>query len=190
MTINVLFFGGYMATEHDMIVWSDSAKEQRPDLWIRTTPWVIGASASDPLKKYEFIIEHNRRSTENLTDETYIVGHSSGCAIANEVASRIPDKTKIRLICLDGFVPYKDQLKNPTTQIWSARQTNILTCYSLNYKNLEEFPHFNVYEPPIHPCTHKWALHFSLVNANADDNILAISMGYYNCKANLCWLKS
>jgi hypothetical protein len=196
MTINIVFFGGYMATEHDVTVWADSAKEQRSDLNITTQPWVIGASASNPLVRYHSAVAQWTGIINRWKDETYIVGHSSGCAISNEVQSRVADKAKTHLICLDGFLPYKNQIEEVNTQIWSAANYNKDpngVHYSLNYLNLRNalvFPqqekHWHVYESE---ATKLWPLHFSLVNENSSDDIVtSIPMGYYDCKANLSFL--
>jgi hypothetical protein len=202
MTINIVFFGGYMATEHDVTVWADSAKEQRSDLNIRTQPWVTGASATNPLVRYGIVPNQWASIINGWKDETYIVGHSSGCAIANKVQSRVADKTKKHLICLDGFLPYKNQIEEVNTQIWSASYDDKFTSakvtysyYSLNYNNLRNalvFPqqekHWHVYNP-LKKCTKTWSLHFSLVNENSSDDIVtSIPMGYYDCKANLSFL--
>jgi hypothetical protein len=50
-----------------------------------------------------------KKIKESGADTRYIVGHSSGCAIANELDSRLKDKSHITLVALDGFQPSADQ---------------------------------------------------------------------------------
>ena len=40
-------------------------------------------------------------------------------------------------------------------------------------------------------CKSEWALHFSLVNANANDSLVdGVGNGYANCRANLLFLSN
>lgn len=181
---NIVFFGGYAATLRDVIAWRSSVLTQLPDQLpddIHTYAWPHGASASNPLSVFKGSPEI-ASMINKWKDETYVIGHSSGCAIANEVASLVT--RPVNLICLDGFVPYHHQRDLPTTQIWSAMHDG---KPSLNYDSLKGNKRFHVYDPP--GCTTKWALHFSLVNANANDKYVTdIPSGYWQCKANLCWM--
>ena len=177
---NIYFFGGYLATQADVNAWKVSALLQTIFTNIKVFPWPNHASSSDPLATFKGSREI-AHEVELLDHETYIVGHSSGCAIANEVASLLSHP--VNLVCLDGFVPYRTQRPLPTTQIWSAASAS--HGLSRNYQNLKTYPNFHVY---VSKCTQVWPLHFSLVNENVDDTT-TILRGYLNCKANLCWLK-
>ena len=113
----------------------------------------------------------------------YIVGHSSGCAIANDADEQIKDTSKVALVSLDGFKPSKAQRGRGSTQVWAAQCGD---ATSFNYPG-PSYEGLHVY-----PATVKsyWALHFSLVNTKTTDTKPATSIetGYDNCEANLCWL--
>jgi len=177
VSIYVLFFGGYHATQTDVDVWLASAKAQRKDVDFDAVPYPPGASANShsavsTFTKGELYDGAITQLATSGADQTYIVGHSSGCAIANAVDRVLRDHSRMNLVALDGFLPDANQLGRPSTQVWSA------TCGSAISLN-----------PATH-CKTKWALHFSLVNAAATDKIVdSIKHGYRSCKANLAWLK-
>jgi hypothetical protein len=51
-----------------------------------------------------------KKIEDSHADNIYIVGHSSGCAIANKVNSLLKgDHKNITLVDLDGFAPSGDQ---------------------------------------------------------------------------------
>ena len=197
MSTYVLFFGGYHATQTDMDVWLASAKAQRPDVDFDAIPYPPGASSDGPTAVSAFTNGDlfDGAITQIGTSgaaQTYIVGHSSGCAIANALDRMLKDNSKINLVALDGFAPDAKQLARPSTQVWSAINGG---AKSLNYDKLKaKVPSLKEHHAP--GCTTIWALHFSLVNAAATDKIVTgkkvediIKTGYRHCKANLAWLK-
>jgi hypothetical protein len=192
VSIYVLFFGGYHATQTDVDVWLASAKAQRKDVDFDAVPYPPGASANShsavsTFTKGELYDGAITQLATSGADQTYIVGHSSGCAIANAVDRVLRDHSRMNLVALDGFLPDANQLGRPSTQVWSA------TCgsaISLNYKDLKNAVGSRLQVYPATHCKTKWALHFSLVNAAATDKIVdSIKHGYRSCKANLAWLK-
>lgn len=182
MIIRVILFGGYLASINDMAAWQNSAKLQKPDVEFETHHWVSGASASDPVSHYQQTLAAAEHQINNTPEKTfYIVGHSSGCAVANELAKRVIKLKHWCLFALDGFRPTNDL--NP--DCWSAMCEG---HKSLNYDALKSAVHFSVYQAK--DATTKWALHFSLVNTNSTDKLVHdIVHGYANCEANLCWLR-
>src|SRR5262249_54088471 len=129
-------------------------------------------------------------------DEVFIVGHSSGCAIARAIDAALlaalgkTSKVRVNLVALDGFAPFPSQRDLPGTQMWSAENG---TNKSRNYKSMMAKAgrrHFRVSKADN--CPNKWSLNFSLVNpATTDDTVGGykdISNGYTNCRANLCWV--
>ena len=182
MTINIVFFAGNGATISNVHDWANSAEEQNKDLEVKPYAWPTGASVFNPLSSFKGSPEI-AKEINGFKDETYIIGHSSGCAIANEVVSLITKGPLTHLICLDGFVPYAHQRELPTTQIWSAMHNGHL---SRNFTALKGFKNFHVFDPPS-GVTSEWGLHYSLVNLNTN-NDTGIINGYKDCKANLCWL--
>ena len=189
MSAYVLFFGGYHATLTDINVWSASAKAQKSDVTFDCYPWPPGAgagaqSAIAAFTKAGSYAQAIATVQECATDLIYLVGHSSGCAIANAVDRGLKDTSKVILVALDGFAPSRAQLARPSTQVWAAE------CGSATSRNhdrlkkatggrLKIYKATNIYEP--------WALHFSVVNSAANDKT-SIVTGYAHCRANLCWM--
>ncbi len=191
MSAYVLFFGGYHATLTDINVWSASAKAQKPDVTFDGYPWPSGAgagaqSAIAAFTKAGSYAQAIATARECATDLIYLVGHSSGCAIANAVDRGLKDTSKVILVALDGFVPSREQLARPSTQVWAAECGSAV---SRNHDKLKKaiggrlkiYKATNIYEP--------WALHFSVVNSAASDKaVTSIATGYAHCRANLCWM--
>jgi thioesterase domain-containing protein len=200
MSIYVVFFGGFQASKSDMALWLASAQKQRKDVDFDAFPY-LGATSDDAgaisgfSKQFAGVIKKIEGSG---ADPTYIVGHSSGCAIANELDSRLKDHDHIALVALDGFPPDASQMKRSNTQVWSATTPDYdkrkkLGNASLNYEKLLGrigAPRLQVYKPT--GVTTTWALHFYLVNAAATNKIKTtkdLNIGYAACAANLGWLK-
>jgi hypothetical protein len=188
----VLFFGGFLASQSDIDKWLRSARTLKPAVEFIGFPWPKGAKpdADSAVKgfskggKLDSVIDDIQG---NDADRIYIVGHSSGCAIANAVHAGLEYIGHHVLVALDGFRPNDDQLDEESTQVWGAM------CEGKTSMN---FPGpakgrgkiFNATN-----CKHKWPLHFSLVNTNSTDANKDLvngdlSTGYLNCGANLCFL--
>jgi len=181
----VFYFGGYQASQHDIAVWLRSARAQQPRVEFIGFPWTGGASASadSAVKtfskhgKYDSVIDDIQG---NGADTIFIVGHSSGCAIANAVDAGLEWTENIVLVALDGFTPNNFQLERDTTQVWGAR------CDGVNSRNFPGFASGRGRVFQATECKSEWALHFSLVNANANDRLVdSVGNGYANCRANL-----
>ena len=129
MSVCAVFFGGYRATQDQVNLWVASAKAQKPGIEFGARPWPSGAAKSDGdvgvsvFKKtgqFESVVAAIKASP---ADKIYIVGHSSGCAIANEVDRALKGSkvaSKLVLVSLDGYRPDEDQLKRDNTQVWGA----------------------------------------------------------------------
>lgn len=193
MSVYVLFLGGYQASQPDVDAWLRSARAVcGDDVIYDAFPYPAGASkdgasAVTTFKKAGDFDKAIKAIESSSADEKYIVGHSSGCAIANAVDRGLKDTTKISLVALDGYAPDHKQVARPSTQIWSAVGED--HGISLHYQDLNDsFPgRLQVYHAP--DCSTLIALHFSLVNAAASDKIKLIRDGYSGCRANLIWLK-
>jgi hypothetical protein len=186
----VFYFGGYQASEHDIAVWLRSARAQEPRVEFIGFPWTGGASAGADSAvrtfskhgKYDSVIDDIQG---NGADTIFIVGHSSGCAIANAVDAGLEWTENIVLVALDGFTPNKYQLDRDTTQVWGAR------CDGVNSMNFPGFASGKGRVFHATDCKSEWALHFSLVNANANDRLVdSVGNGYANCRANLLFLSN
>lgn len=199
MSTSIYFFGGYNASQKDIDAWLGSAKQQAPNIDFFGFPWPSG-TPMDPEKavvegsknsgQFKFAVDSIQECSADA-DKIYIIGHSSGCAIANEVDRSFKDNSKIVskivLVALDGFTPDANQRARSSTQVWAAKSGK---GKSLHYDYLQNVVggSLQVHEART-DCTTKLALHFSLVNAAATDkDVDAIPTGYVNCKANLAWL--
>jgi len=188
MSIYVVFFGGYKASKTDMELWLTSARKQRDDVVFDAFPYPEGAGYKDTnavdgfRKQFDGVIKKIEASG---ADTLYIVGHSSGCAIANELNSRLEgDHSHITLVTLDGFRPTAGQIKKSNTQVWSAVGAGGKGT-SLNWSS-SATPYTAT------SATNKWSLHFSLVNTAVTDAIKShddITDGYAGCMSNLRWLE-
>ena len=94
MSAYVLFFGGYHASASDVKAWWASAKAQKPDVMFDCFPWPSGANADAESAVSTFTKAGSYALAlttihSHAADNIYIVGHSSGCAIANAV-DRLP----------------------------------------------------------------------------------------------------
>jgi hypothetical protein len=191
MSILVVFFGGYKASKSDMKLWLDSARKQRDDVKFEACPYpdIEGASEAAAVAGFKKQVGFDvviKIIEDSGADTLFIVGHSSGCAIANELNSLIKeDKYHITLIDLDGFAPQPDQRKKSTVEAWTA-DGDSGKKHSLWWASNKKMSH------AIH-ATNKYSLHFSLVNKAATDDITNLSLddlkkGYAGCIANLDWL--
>lgn len=185
MTIGILFFGGYRSTEADVQAWAKSLVGQVPQgLDVHCFPYPKNASVGDPLENWSSSDAFKAVHDMGQVDQLVIVGHSSGCAYANYMASKLIERPDvIKLIALDGFCPSKQLLDLPSTEVWSARNANA-DVYSLRYWSCKAGAgdKFHVYEANVE---RRWPLHFSLVNEAVDDKYADITEGYRNCVANL-----
>lgn len=168
-----------------MTAWAASAKIQRPDVEFETCHWIDGADPNDPVSSYHLTLDRTSQQIKQFSNKTFvIVGHSSGCAVANELAERVFSLPNWHLVVLDGFRPDKELLSK--SDCWGAKSG--VHC-SRNFYALRQTPNFHVHQAPVN-CTANWPLHFSLVNLNAsNENVNGIYQGYVDCKTNLEWLE-
>jgi hypothetical protein len=184
MSIYVAFFGGYRASVSDMHAWKVSAERQRSDVTFDAFPYPAHAGSSSAAAvggvNYEDMVE---RFAKADADTFYIVGHSSGCAIANKLNELVEEDSRITLVDLDGFTARADQRKKSTLKQWRAQGPRG-NGHSVNWSSGIE-----TYTATF--ATQPWSLHFSLVNTAATDVITLgnfAQKGYARCIANLCWL--
>jgi hypothetical protein len=178
--MKVHFFGGYRANSQNVLAWCKSLEQKQPHVIAIGWPYPVGSTAGDPLRRWNFS-DSLAKCISVDASECLIVGHSSGCAIANDVANKTLTfgAKNFRLIALDGFRPKPELLNLPGTMVWSAECNEIR---SLNYDALKDGERFHVYTAKVRK---KWPLHFSLVNLNVSDNLDDITQGYHNCDANV-----
>jgi pimeloyl-ACP methyl ester carboxylesterase len=200
MSVAVFYFGGFQASQPDIDGWLRSARLQKPDVIFRGFPWPSGVPAKGPIAKtlrddgrlaaMVKAIEQFEKDQNGKTDKLekiFLVGHSSGGAIANAVDADLNVDADVALVVLDGSMPSDSQLARDDTQVWGA------TCAGQQSRN---FPgnakgRGRVFQATN--CKKEWPLHFSVVNTNASDanaKLVAgdLSQGYVNCRTNLMFL--
>lgn len=185
--MRVFFFCGYGSTWGDVDAWGTSFEGKVSGSSVTRIPYPGDATAGDPLNVWnEDRSEHVAQAIKACRDAVVIIGHSSGCAIANDVAKHARTRgCSFKLIALDGFCPSEDLLALPDTSVWSAMFEDEIR--SLNYDGLKAKAgtKFRVYKSNVSAM---WPLHFSLINLNVDNAYHAITDGYRNCDANLAVL--
>jgi len=198
MSTFVLFIGGYQSTWIDIRRWMASAMHDNPSVIFDGYPYpdIRSAKAADAIAAFHSMGEAIKKVKDSQHDTKFIVGHSSGCAIANKIDASLDDYTTITLVALDGFSPSNAQLERTTTQVWSAESVHGKSLhhddmldrvedYNKNATHKQKVQMFTA----ARNCSTKFALHFSLVNLSANnDTVGVITDGYNKCKANLCWL--
>lgn len=200
MSTFVLYFGGWQASLLNVKDWMASARHQSPGITLDAYPYpdpsADGAVALATFKSTGDFAKAVGKVQSSTADSIYIVGHSSGCAIANAVDAELKNYNKITLVALDGYCPSEAQLGRPGTQVWVADSP---TGRSLHYDDLQksvknydlknkDWVWVNVHHAGA-DCSTKLSLHFSLVNLNSsDDAVKSIPQGYTNCQANLCFI--
>jgi len=188
MSTHVVFFGGFQSSQADMDLWLASAQQVCPGVTYDAFPYPGHASSSRTAAAHGFEDQYDGvlgRIAEVGADSLFIVGHSSGCAIANELNARIPSMHDgaVTLIDLDGFSPWPHQINGSNHEVWSAVQSGG------KGKSVNWAASHKIY--PSVSATQPWSLHFSLVNTAATDAIDINTyprLGYAGCIANLYWL--
>jgi hypothetical protein len=189
MSTSVFFFGGFNAAQEHIDAWLRSARQQKPNVVFTGFLWASGPKSWPA----DTVVKGSKKSGQFTSavdtikactaEKIYIVGHSSGCAVANAVDKELTNTSNVALVTLDGFGPDPDQLKRSNTQVWGAE------CDGVKSKN---YPGPSAGKRKIYQaknCKKLYALHFVLVNAAAnDDTVHSISTGYLKCEANLVWL--
>jgi hypothetical protein len=194
MSVYAVFFGGWRASKIDVGLWLASAKNVcGDDVEYDAFAYPDGAGPlyNDAVNSFRQFDAAIKKIEDSGADTIYIVGHSSGCAIANVVNSRIKrDHSHITLVDLDGFAPSSGQIKESSLQVWSAEGAK--GGKSLHHDDWGSLQgQLQVYTAAS--ATNIWSLHFSLVNTAVTDAIKSSSdddlkKGYAGCIANLCWL--
>jgi hypothetical protein len=186
----VFYFGGFLASPSDIEKWLRSARLQKPAVKFFGFPWPSGAVDSDGDKAVDMLRKSGKLASfikdieATKADTIFIVGHSSGCAIANAVDAGVYSDTHIVLVALDGYRPSESQVDRGDTQVWGAKGAKGEP--SLRFPKSDKGRRIF----PAKTQRTEWALHFSLVNTNvkADLTRSEIAKGYDDCQANLSFL--
>ena len=126
----VLYFGGFKSTQKDMDAWQASATHEAGESYLFKAyqyPAINSAQADDAVKAFggPRIAGLAREISEDLTRKYVVVGHSSGCAIANAVAEQALKleggvARNFCLIALDGFPPRAQLFDRMPISCWSS----------------------------------------------------------------------
>jgi len=183
----VLFFGGYGASQFQVDQWARNAQSTYP---YSENYDFKGISYQGHVWGQDSVVARNQSLIRQWVNginsapagcRFVLVGHSSGSAISNAIAAKIKDKTKAQLIVLDGFIPRKPVV---ATTCWSVRG-------ALNTRGMSSCP--SHYLTGAAGCgSASMCRHFALVNKNAgaagvNENNYK-STAYSRLQANLDWL--
>ena len=189
MKIYVVFIGGFQSDQTAIDQWLASAQCQRKDVVFDAYPFP-NINHSDRIRsvagfedQFDEVIKKIQGSG---ADKIFIVGHSSGCAIADELNFRLGgDRKNVTLVDLDGFAPLPKQIADSQqVQAWYAVGPGG-KGKSKNHSS------GRIKYQAIH-ATEDWSLHFSLVNKAATNKITKDNYkkeGYAGCIANLDFIE-
>ena len=102
MSTSVFFFGGSNATQTHVDAWVKSAKAQKAAIDFNGFPWPNygDGSTDDAITTFKKSDEYKSMVATieaSSAGPIYIVGHSSGCAIANSVDTDLKEKDTKKL---------------------------------------------------------------------------------------------
>jgi len=201
MSTSVFFIGGFQARPEHIDRWVKSAQKLKSSVAFRGFAWAVTSKGKDVTSWPPADIVQGWKDTEQYqpvvdavkackADKIYLVGHSSGCAVANAVDDELNDRKRIVLVVLDGVTP-DDAYDRPDMRMWAAE--NGPGNQSKNFPGMKRAAREKLkVHTAIAGCTLPWSLHFSLVNAVATDKLLKgdpLRYGYDDCEANLAWLE-
>jgi hypothetical protein len=125
----------------------------------------------------------------SLEQKFVIAGHSSGAAQAERLVQTIKDKSKVRLVLLEGFASPKNQ-RGVETTCWYARNGKLEgmnASYMQNPANCTG--EIKSFDAPT--CNTALCLHLALVNLNVQPDLNRRNVfpdGLKNCQGNMDWL--
>ncbi len=192
----VYFIGGFAATEKQVMLWKDLAsKNSKYSEFFDFQAISIGNSGPDSasiINRNQALIQALAMKIGSLSTDrkVIIVGHSSGAAMAYELARKVRNKARIQaVLSLDGFHPEETQ-SIVNVQCWSATDAKDPNLRARNFHTMKSCDNFR--EVKAERCTNSMCLHFVLVNMNAaaakvsDENFK--SKGYEKLVPALVWL--
>ncbi len=122
-----------------------------------------------------------------------IAGHSSGAVEAENVVRLVTDKSKVRLVLLEGFAYQANQRGNVETTCWFAQNSD---------KGIRGFNAPSMLNPAVCPqparaseagwCNTDMCLHLANVNLNVPGDLsgkTVLTQGLANCRGNNEWVQ-
>lgn len=118
-----------------------------------------------------------------------VAGHSSGAAYAERLAQAVHDKSKVRLVLLEGFGSPKNQ-EGVQTSCWYAKNGALTGFNAPSMLNPKVCPNgASAFNAPW--CKTKVCLHISLVNLNTLPNLspsTVAKQALENCQGPREWI--
>jgi len=118
-----------------------------------------------------------------------VAGHSSGAAYAERLVQAVQDKSKVRLVLLEGFGSPKNQ-KGVQTSCWYAKNGSLSGFNAPSMLNPKVCPG-GAHASEAAWCKTKVCLHVSLVNLNTPANLSPATVAkeaLQNCQGNRDWI--
>lgn len=184
--IEVFYFAGYGASDSYIKCWEKGARQKTPYkdhysfkgfAYPAGASWRQDSAIDGARAEIEAVLKYMNSQPEK---KFIIVGHSSGSAIANRVASLVKNPSRIELIDLDGFRPL-DEVKNRVGRYtcWAGRGLGV---GAINQSSMESCGKPGYREMKLPHCESRTCTHYSLVTVGG---------GSYGsgCDPNLGWLK-
>jgi hypothetical protein len=187
----VLYFGGYRSSESQMQEMQRLARLEKISMHTITYPSRDSSYEAAVIDGAAIIRHWVGQINRNPDVEIQIVGHSSGAALAIEVARQVVPHDRMRLVILDGFLPSRTFQQNNQVECWAAMDSTNPNLKSYNYSSTRACLRFHVLE--YEGCTTSMCLHFALVNKNSFLNGITNAnygrTGYENLRLQDKWLK-
>ncbi len=177
--IRVLFFGGAGTDSAQMEKWHSGMIESLRKSGLKESAYTFREYAYPPKAAEEkksalkfgnsliesIILEMNESGNREI--QYILVGHSSGSAISNAIASRAQNKGRLTHVVLDGFHP--DKLKDQGTTICYTSHSSLdPKLKSPNHPGMVACnpPGDNQRDLSINYCKTEKCLHYTVVNSN------------------------
>jgi hypothetical protein len=184
----ILFFGGYRSQPSQMQELERLAAAESKNLIAIAYPSnssTYEAAVRDGKHIIDFWVQEINNQPQSMVR---IVGHSSGAALAIEIAKQVEPRSRLTLIVLDGFLPSQTLQLNIYTECWAAIDPNS-RLRSYNYESTKTCNRF--YSLEYEGCNNSMCLHFALVNENSRLNLITNTnygmRGYLNLLLPSFW---
>ena len=181
----LIFFGGFGSTAPEMSQWKNSTQRTTAGAAYDIRSYFLGSASPDAASS----ISSSRAAILKIVAEInsapagrsfVLAGHSSGSAVTNKIAKLVQDKSKIKLLVLDGFLPRNTGLQSEQIECWSAVSSQNHNLHSRNAATMRSCP--GRYRETARPnCSTPMCLHYAVVTKNPNS-------GYHNMDPNLDWL--
>jgi pimeloyl-ACP methyl ester carboxylesterase len=187
----VFFVGGYASTAAQMRCWEKGAEKNSPggyDFEGVAYPRGVGSGFDSAVGGAKADIARIVKEINANPLRHYVVaGHSSGCAIANTIATKVSHPERIKQVVLDGFT---------SPRIKPAQNVACWGALGKDHKPSRNYGAMGTcgssrrtYHDTHCSAASQWCLHFSLVMKSTPANLSNfIAHGYDGCDTNLDWL--